>query len=116
MKIERYINFKLTKSKKKFSNIYTYVIMPYNIDTIQKLKELNLYFDIIDIYVHKYYNYKIEMRIYKQKSYFLVAFLYKFLKDKNIDNFKIIEYNDKKGIYVLVDSTTIIKKLSKNLF
>ena len=111
--VERYINGKPTKSKKKFADTYTYAIIPYSVDNLKVLLELNLYFDIVDVFVTKYKTYNIEVRIYKPKSYLLVAYLYHFFKEHNIDNFKVFEYNKRRSTYTLIDTATVKNKLFK---
>jgi len=111
--VERYINGKSTKSRKKFTDLYTYVVIPYSVETLKKLQELNLYFKVVDIFVVKHKQYSIELRIYKPKSYLLIAFLYNFFKEQHIDKFKILEHNNRRATYILIDSTTVNRDLAK---
>jgi len=110
---ERYINGKLTKSKKKFSKVYTYAVLPYSVDIMKRLQELNMYFNIVDVIVYKTDYYRIELRIYKPKSYLLVAFLYHFFKQNHIDNFKILEHDNRRATYTLIDTATVKRNLSR---
>ena len=105
--LERYINGKPTKSRTQFSKLYVYAVIPYSVENLKKLNELTLYFSLIDAYVYRAeFKYQIELRIYKPKSYLLIAFLYNFFKNNGIDNFKIFEANKNKGVYPLIDTAT----------
>jgi len=111
--VERYINGKPTKTHKKFSKKYLFVDMPYEVKTLKKLQALNLYFNIVDILVLNEDNFKIQLRIYKPASYLLVAFIYHFLKENHIDNFKISYCYGGNAKWVFIDSKTIEKQLAK---
>jgi len=111
--VERYINGKPTKTRKKFSDRYLFVDIPYEVKTLKKLQALNFYFKIVDILIFNEDNFKIQLRIYKPASYLLVAFLYNFFKQNHIDNFKISYCYGGTSKMVIIDSKTIEKELAK---
>jgi hypothetical protein len=105
----RYINGKSVRTKKIYSNLYVYFYTNYTDEIIDKLKELYLYFNIVDIYV---YDTEVEVRFYRPLSYIFIAFLYNYLKENDIDNFKIgMHYNSaKKDILTSKDIISFLKK------
>jgi hypothetical protein len=113
----RFINGKEVKTKKVFSRYYIFIRIPYSVDTLNKIQTLNLSIRILDVYVYSYRAIRyIEVRIYKQKSMYLIAFLYNFFKEENIENLKIIEHTSNKSEYLLLDMSSIKKQIQTDMF
>jgi hypothetical protein len=110
----RYINGKMVKSRKNYSNLYVYFSTDYTDGILDKLKELYLYFDIVDAVV---YNNQIEIRFYIPMSYKFIAFIYKYLKENNINNFKIGKhYLNMKKVILTSDNMKSFLKNTNYMF